>query len=378
MASLITMDVSDTDKVVRCLKECEEKKIVVDPPHVNFSGWEFQADGERIRFGLAAVKGVGKSAAEAIVEARGDGRFPSLYAFCERVDPKRINRRSLESLLKAGAFDDLGAGRSQLLAVLDQAMEKGHAALKDREGGQASLFDLLGEAEDAGARGESYPDIPPWPSTELLAFEKEALGFYLTGHPLTHFEEMMRRYGIMDTSRLPFAPNGQELMVGGVVTAKKEIISKKGKKERMAFITLTDLKGSVEVVVFANVYREAMSLLEKEDLPILVRGRVDVSEDRVKVLAGEILPLSQAAERLNLTLHLTLRRPLATPEQVGLLGQLLRSHQGKARVRVHVVFPEKSEAIVSLPLTLGVNPDETLVSELEALFGENAVRMETA
>jgi len=375
-ASLITTFADNTDDVVAYLKECEEKKIPVDPPHVNHSEWGFRADGDRLRIGLCAVKGVGEGAARAVIEGRSEKPYASIFDLCERVDLKRSNRKALESLIKAGALDDLGAHRAQLMAVLDQALEQGHSLGREREAGQTSLFDILGDSVEPQARGERYPDIPPWPSNEVLAQEKLALGFYLTGHPLTHFEDMMRRYGILDTARLPYAPDGQEVLVGGVVTGKKEILTKK--KERMAFITLTDLKGNVEVVVFSSVFRESVSLLEKSDLPLLVRGRVDVGEDRVKLLASEIMPLEEASQRLSVTLHLTVRRPQASREQIALMSNTLRLHPGRSRVVVHVVIPEKSEAIISLPMDLRVNATDELVRGLEDLFGEESVRLETA
>jgi DNA polymerase-3 subunit alpha len=375
MAALLTMDMSDDEKVLKYWRECEEKGIKVEPPHVNAGSWDFRARGESIRFGLGAVKGVGRSAVEAIVEAREGGEFKSLFDFCGRVDLKRVNRRTIESLIKAGAFDNMGANRSQLLAAIDQALDKGHKALLDREAGQASLFDILGEGE-AGSFMETYPEAQPLSSRELLANEKEALGFYLTGHPLARFEEMMKMFGIVETSDVPFLASGQEVLVGGMVTAKKEHISKK--KERMAFITVTDLKGSIEVVVFASVYKEAAPYLEVEDQPVLVRGRAEVSEDKAKILAGEIFPLEMATEKLSLTLHLTVNRQLSAPEQVETLRGLLRAHKGKAKVVVHVIIPDRSETLIALPQEYRANPGRELLAALREFFGEGAVRLEAA
>lgn len=380
MAALLTMDINDTDKVIRYLKECEDKDIPVDPPHINSSFWEFRADGDRIRFGLGAVKGVGRAAVEAVIEAREEGGdFRSLYDFCGRADLKRINRRTLECLIKGGALDGFKAERWKMMGALDAALEKGHLASREREAGQTNLFDMLGEQGGAEFIEEYYPEVEPWSSTELLSYEKEALGFYLTGHPLARYEDMMRRFGVADTARVPFLANGQEVMVGGVVTHKKEIFTKKkGKKERMAFITVTDLKGSIEVVVFASVFRDAVKYLENEELPILVRGRVEVSEDKAKILAGEIIPLEQATDKLSLTLHLTIRRPLVSADQIEHLGGILRKHQGRAKVVVHVMIGDRSEIMITLPGELRANPDRDLLGALEELLGEDAVRLDAA
>jgi len=171
-------------------------------------------------------------------------------------------------------------------------------------------------------------------------------------------------------------PANQEILLGGIVTGKKEIINKK--KERMAFITLSDLKGSVEVVVFANVFRDCVSLFEDSDVPLLVRGRVEASEDRGKILASEIMPLESATERLSLTLHLTISRPEATEESMASLGRLLRAHGGRARVVAHVVIPDRSETAISMPESFRVSPNPELLETLRGLFGKHAVRLEAA
>ncbi len=374
MASLLTMGISDTDKIVRYLGECDNKGIPVDPPHVNTSEWRFKPEGERIRFGLGAVKGIGRAAVEAIQEAREQGPYSSLYDFCERVDLRRVNKRAVESLIKCGGFDGLGVERPPMMAAMEQAMEKGHLAAREREAGQGNLFEIMGE-DGAGFTEEEYPEAS-WSSTELLSYEKEALGFYLTGHPLARYEHTMKTYNIVDTGKIPFMANGQEVLAGGIVTNKKETYTKKrGKKERMAFITLTDLKGEIEVVVFASVFKEARKHLESEELPVVVRGRVEANEDKTKILAGEIFPLEQAPEKLSLTMHLTVKRPMVTAEQVEVLGNLLKSNKGKIRVVVHVLIPERSETMISLPMEFWTSGDRELIRSLEELLGEESVRL---
>ncbi len=377
MSALLTMDMGDTDKVVRYIKECADKGAPVLQPHVNHGEWKFVALGDSIRMGLGAVKNVGKAAVEAVVEARLEGgEYKNLWDFCDRADLKRVNRRTLESLIKAGAFDGLGPDRARMLAAIDSALDSGQRAMREREAGQTNLFDMLGDESGSDYVEQNYPNADPWSSTELLANEKEALGFYLTGHPLARFEDMMKKYGVVETTRAPLLAGGQEILIGGVVTAKKEHLTKK--KERMAFLTVTDLKGSIETVVFAGVYQEARDLLAEEDRPILIRGRVEVSEDRAKILASEIIPLDKAPEKLSLTLHVTMHRPLATPEQVEFLGRILKSRRGKAKVMVHVVIQGRSETVVALPADYRATPDRELILALEELLGEGTVRLEAA
>ncbi|MFO8056655.1 MAG: DNA polymerase III subunit alpha [bacterium] len=379
MASLMTMDMQDTDKIMNYLRECEQKGIAVDPPDVNSSLWRFRALEDRVCYGLGAVKGVGEGAVEAIIEARQEKPFSSLFDFCNRVDLRRVNKKTIESLIKGGAFDKLGTERSRLMAALDKAMEKGHQAARERETGQASFFDFLGESAGDDYATESFPEVDEWSSTELLANEREALGLYLTGHPLARYEKMMHDYGIKDTASVPFMANGQEVLVGGIVEARKETMTKKkGKQERMAFITLSDLTGRIEVVVFANVYKDVLPYLDQEELPLLVRGRVGISGDKAKILASEIFPLEEASERLSIKIHLTLNRPQATAEQVDYLASVLKRHRGKAQVIVHVVIPGQSETLVSLPPDYSARPDQELIRAMEEMLGEEAVRMVAA
>jgi len=377
MASLLTTDIDNADKVLRYLKEVEDKEIEIEPPHVNTSGWKFGARDEKISFGLGAVKGVGHGAVEAIALAREEGgEFKSLFDFCDRVDVRKVNRKALESLVKAGAFDGPDIGRARIFAAIDKALESGHKALQERESGQTSLFDMLDDETGADFMQQAYPDVSPWSSQELLANEKEALGFYLTGHPLARYEKMMKMYKVVETTQVQFMPSGQEIKIGGIVTAKKEIVSKKG--ERMAFVTVTDLKGSIEVVVFASVFKEAAPFLEDGDRPVLVRGRVEVAEDRAKLLAGEIMPLEMAAERLPMTLRVTLNRTTAGKDLAPAIGSLIKSHSGRAKVVVHVLIPGRSETMIALGPDYRASPDERLAKALLELPGVDDVSLTAA
>jgi len=377
MAALLTMDMGNTEKVVRYLAECEKREVEVVPPNVNWSVWEFRAEGDKVRFGLGAVKGVGRGAVEAIIEGREEAEYRSIYDFCERVDLKRVNKRTLEGLIRGGAFDGLGPDRASMMAAVEGAVERGQRAARERDAGQTNIFEMMGESVSADFAPETYPEVTPWTSTELLSGEKEALGFYLTGHPLARFESLMKRLGVVETSMVPYLSNGQQALVGGVLTGKK-VLNRKGSNEQWAFITLTDLKGSIDVAVFSSLYRDVVELLEEEDVPLLVRGTVDISEDRVRVKAGEIMRLEDAPSRLSLTLHLTLKRPAATAEQVEQIANILKKHEGRTRVVAHVIIPGRSETLVSLPAEYRTSPDREIIEALEELLGEGSVKMVAA
>ncbi|OGP59407.1 MAG: DNA polymerase III subunit alpha [Deltaproteobacteria bacterium RBG_13_61_14] len=383
MAALLTSEMNDTDKVVRYLGECREMKIEALGPHVNHSGVTFLVEADpaasacRIRFGLAAIKNVGTGAAAAAAEEReAAGPFASLFDFCDRVDLRRVNRKVLESLIKAGAFDGMGALRSQMLAALDRVIGEAQSAQKSREIGQTSLFEALAEQGAGYQPGPDYPALAEWPKTELLAFEKEALGFYLTGHPLARYESLMKPYGVVETSRLAYLSNGKEVLLAGVVSSFQERYTKR--KERMGRATLSDLKGSVEVVIFPELYKRVANYLQQEELPVMIRGKLELTEDQPKVLAADLFPLPEASERLNLTLHLTLSTPGVNPEHLQALKELIQDNRGPTPVVVHVVVPQKSETVLRLGSAHRVRAVPEVIEKVEEIFGPEVAVLRTA
>ncbi len=294
MAALLTSEVHSTDNVVKYITECRERGIQVLPPDVNDSEASFTVAGEAIRFGLAAVKNVGFGAIESVIEARGEGRFRSLLDFCSRVDLRRVNRRVVESLIKCGAFDSLGVGRARLMAALDKTLEKAQREQRDRQEGQASIFGLLGGGQAGGPAPEApLPEVPEWPQAEKLQYEKEALGFYISGHPLAELGEELARAGAQRTISLADMDDGALICLGGVVATWKPHVGKKG--DTMAFLTLEDMYGTAEVIVFSDLYRSCARLLEG-DAPLLVRGRVSKDEKACKLVAERITTLRGAGE----------------------------------------------------------------------------------
>ncbi|GFN22430.1 DNA polymerase III subunit alpha [Thermanaeromonas sp. C210] len=282
MAALLSSVSQHLEKVAVYLEECRCLGIPVLPPDVNESGVDFSAGGGRIRFGLAAVKNVGRAAVEAIIAAReAGGPFTSLTDFCRRVDLHTVNKRVLESLIRCGAFDSLGKGRRQLLSILDACLDAAGRSQEDRRRGQVSLFDMV----------EAPPDDPPLPpvedfsKAEILAMEKELLGFYLSGHPLEPFAGLLEQKVSHTVARLAEADDGAPVVVGGVVAGLRRVVTRKG--ETMAYLLLEDFGGQVEVLLFPRVYARCREWL-KDDLVVLVEGRVAVEEEGVKVLADRV------------------------------------------------------------------------------------------
>ena len=300
MAGLMTSEMGDTDKVIKNLAECRAREIEVLAPDINESRAHFTPVGDKIRFGLAAVKNVGEKAVEVILESRAkEGSFDSLYDFCRRVDLTAVNRRVIESLIKCGAFDSTQMSRARMLAALDEAMRVGQAFQRDSQSNQIDIFGLLGgDSQAAKKPGHFYPQVEEWSVQQSLAFEKEALGFYITGHPLDKYDRVIKRITSGTIAELKEKAATGDVKISGVVSALKLRNTKKG--DRYGSFNLEDKSGFVEVVAWPDVYRKSLEFLNSDD-PIYVKGRTEVGEERMQIFANEITPLAQevAKTRMN-------------------------------------------------------------------------------
>jgi len=370
MAALLTEDMGNTDKVVKNIADCREMAIEVLPPDINASDLSFRVLGNSIRFGLGAVKNVGEAAIEAILEARKDGEFPDIFDFCERVDLRRVNKRVVESLVKCGAFDSTGARRSQLMAALEDAMTLGQKVQQERESAQVSLFGTSEIVKSNGNGRGKLPDLPEWDARVLLNFEKEAIGFFITGHPLGRYVADMKRFATAETAALAEMPDKSEVRICGIVAGLKESITKKG--DRMGFVTLEDLTGSVEVIVFPDVYGKAVEQL-KSELPLVVSGSLDVGEKNTKIKATDIVPLHALTEKETRRVVVTLKSAGLDRHHLESLRELIGRYPGNCRMFLRFELPERCAVTVNLPESLTVAAREELSLEVEALLGYNAV-----
>ena len=379
MAGLLTSEMGDTDKVIKNLAECREKNIVVLPPDINESSADFTPVGEKIRFGLAAVKNVGEKAVEVILQSRAEeGAFNSIFDFCRRVDLTAVNRRVLESLIKCGAFDLTGTARARMLAALDEAMRIGQAHQKNRESNQIDLFGLSSGSSSSfgGANGfhDKYPDAEDWTQQQKLVHEKESLGFYITGHPLDKYEGRLARLTSGPIAGMKERAVPGEVKAGGVVTAMRLKNTKKG--DRYASFQLEDKTGFIEVIVWPETYKRCGETLVSDD-PILVVGKMDIGEERVQIIANEIIPLEEASQRLPPArkkdnggrVHVYLRGAAFTPDELAQLHETLRRHPGASPVSLHLFSPDQTEAIIEAD-DLRVSSDAELLETVEQLFGD--------
>jgi DNA polymerase-3 subunit alpha len=370
VAALLTCDMDNTDKVMRYVAECREKGIEILPPDINESDWGFTVSGAMIRYGLGAVKNVGFGAVEEILRNRTEGeQISSLFDFCESVDLRKVNRRVIESLIKAGAFDSTGAHRSQLMLILEEALEQGQARQKERRGGQPALFEGLTYTHSLS----DLPDLEEWPENQLLSFEKEVLGFYLTSHPLIRYQEDIRKLTTADTETLGDMANGTQVSVGGLVAEVKEIQTKKG--DQMAFLSLEDMRGRVEVIIFPDLFRSARPYMTV-DMPVLIRGVLDNGEERPKVKASSLVPLDEAKREKISKVHVRLRTPGLSKEQLLQLKEILKEHRGGCETLLHLIVPHRSEVIMTLSPELMVAPSDRMRRSVEGLFGDKSVEME--
>jgi len=375
LAALLSCDVDNTDKVVKYINECKQMGIDVLPPDINESSNDFTVIQDRIRFGLAAVKNVGGAALDSIIEERENaGPYASLADFCARIDPARVNRKVIESLIKAGAFDSLGGKRAQYLEVLDQALERAKAVQRDRMSGQMNLFDLTRSPKEMTSTAEiELPDMDEWPELKKLAHEKDTLGFFLTGHPLASVIEHLQRVVDTQIDRLDKWRDGQPVRVGGLIQSIKEHKSRKG--ERMAFIVLEDMSGSVEVVVFPSTFAHCSELLFS-DAPLVVLGTVQQGERGAKIIAQSVDGLEDALTKYTEKAAIRLAADRSSRRQLEELKELFYSHHGRVPVKLTLHFDGRGEVDIEILKDLTIRPTPDFFRSVHALCGPNSLTLQ--
>ena len=380
MAALMTSEMGDTDKVIKNLAECREKQIEVLAPDINESRSDFTPVGAKIRFGLAAVKNVGEKAVEVILQSRDqDGPFESLFEFCRRVDMTAVNRRVIENLIKCGAYDSTQVSRARMFGALDDAMRAGQAHQRDQASNQIDIFGMLGTpGKGAKKAGDVYPPVTEWASQEALAFEKEALGFYISGHPLDKYDRAINRITSGTVAALREKATPGEVRLGGVVSALKLRNTKKG--DRYGNFNLEDKTGFIEVITWPDTYKKCAELLGADD-PIFVRGRLEVGEDRMQVIANEVVPLADAVKhqkngfangKINGNgekVHLYVRESDVSAQELVRLRDTLLDYPGRSVVFLHMLGAGQGETIIELPDQVRIASSPELEATVEQLFG---------
>ena len=368
MASLLTSEMHSSDGVVKYISECRNHDIEVLPPDINESDIAFTVSAGKIRFGLVAVKNVGEAAIESILASRKEGRFESLYDFCQRVDPAKVNKGVLVSLIKCGAFDCTGAARSCLHSALEDIMDYGQTIQQEKADPQMGLFDVCTESQ--GINRPPLPNADEWDEKQLLSMEKEALGFYITGHPLNRYGAIIEKFTNADILGIKDLDDAAVVRIAGIVTNSKVIRTKKG--DLMAFVTMEDMNASTEIVVFSSVYAEANQLLT-DDNPVLVEGRVQKDENSVKIIADKIVSIEKAEETWTASIHLNLEVTRIDRGVLEALQGILKAHAGPCAAYLHLRNPENAEAVIALPESLKLKAGGALKKDVAALLGYQAL-----
>jgi len=403
MSALLTFEMGSTDKVVEYIEECRRmtlldgsKGIRVLPPDVNVSDKDFtpvytEVEGTKrkkskiegtIRFGLAAVRGVGEKAVEAIAEVRkAKGDFVNLYDFCERIDLRTVTRATIEALIKCGAFSSLKAKRSQLLQILDRAVEMGQQMQNDRRNGQIALFGGGGgeSAMPSAAQtmGSALPDIDEIDNAELLKFEKELLGFYITSHPLTDHQLAIERYTTASTKEAMLLSEGTEVTIGGMISRVKKVVTKNGRSAgmQMAIITMEDLDGQIDGTLFAETFAAVSQQYPdavKNEAIVFVKGKVDKKRETPSLLVNEVIPITDAVSRLTTAIAVKLDPAKHNATVIKEIPPVLGRHKGTLPVYFQVNTPT-GKATLMIDKQLSVKPSPALVGDLEQLLGNGSV-----
>ena len=376
MSALLTSEINNTDKMVKYINECRDLGIKILPPDINVSDLHFTPQGSEIRFGMMAIKNVGINAINSVLAGRKVvSKFRSIFELCEQIDLHLVNKRMIESLIKAGALDSLGKRRSELFANVDKAIESAQKMQRDRESGQQALFvdDNVNSAD-----GYPYPDEEPdmpraseWPQSLLLSNEKEALGFYITGHPLTKFSEKLKALSTAEVEEINEKDSGSNVQLGAMINSLRILRTKKG--DRMAVLSLEDLSGSIDAVVFPETFSRNESLI-KSEAALLVEGSLEVEDSGSrKIIVKGMQMLEAIAQQAGkpVTIQINLEEMSQTlPEE---LKTILEKNPGNSRVIFQLEHPEGYLINMKPKDVIQVSAKEDLIQQLELLCGKGKV-----
>jgi len=365
MAAILNSVVDNMDKVAFYIQSCRKKGMKVLPPDINESDEEFTVVGNNIRFGLAAIKNVGRNAVKSIVEERKKGAYKSFKEFISRVDLTVVNKKTIESLIKAGAFDSFKVKRSQLMAAYVDIMDGSSKQKKENLSGQISLFSVAMPQEE-------YPDIKEYPREALLNFEKEMLGVYISGHPLDQYEEEFNSTVTItsldlkndDEGQQTRFVDGQPVTIGGIITECKTIFTRSN--NLMAFVTIEDYYGTIEVIVFPTIYEEYRNMLV-EERPVFIKGRISIKEEESpKVLCDDVIPMVKSSGKMFIKVPANFNGSI-----INEIKSILKRYKGNTPV---IIYFERDNKRFQADRSLWVTPCKDLYDMLSNLLGQNCIR----
>ena len=370
MAALLSSESGNLDKVAQYVEECRRMGIEILPPDVNHSGYGFDVEGSAIRFGMGAVKNVGRDPVEAIQRQREEaGPYKDIFDFCSRLDSRVMNRRVIESLNRAGAFESTRWNRRQVEEVLEAAMSEGQISQRERASGQTSLLELMA-AENEAPLNRQKPELEEWHENQLLAFEKEMLGLYVSSHPLAKHAALLQRYSSASIAELSTLPEGQVVCIGGLVSNTKVHVTQRGRK--MAFVTLETLESPCEVVVFSELFESKAELLVP-DMIVMLQAKVSYRNGEPSLLAEDIVPIDETEKRFTQSVHIRLRTVGLDHALVTRIAEVLDAQPGHCDVYLHCITPNHDEITVHATSSCMVAPTERLQRDIEDILGEGCL-----
>ncbi len=394
MAASLSAEMDNTEKVVTYINECKDMGIEILPPDINESDREFSVVGHSIRFGLEAVKGVGSAAIEAIIEIRNRDKFATFFDLCSKADSRKVNKKVIESLIKAGALDSMGK-RAQLMEGLGPVMEAALKAQKERISGQRSMF----ETHQQSSFHDKLPETEEWSESRRLMMEKESLGFYITGHPLNRYKDKLKQCSVTSAHEIQNLSDKQDVTVCGIPVKLKKIQTKK-KGDLMAYLTIEDLYGTLELIVFPDVYAESTGIIS-QDTPVIIAGMIDKSDKGLKIIARKIYSIEDCEKIKDLPPSTNVRRKRngypngktgpgqtraqmpeykkkltltlssdADQREISSLRESLLKHNGHGQVQVYlkVISPSRWETVIVTGQH--VNPTDEMMTEVENIIGK--------
>lgn len=372
MCALISSEIGNFDKMPGFIREAAAMDLEILPPHVNHSLIRFSPEGKGVRYGLACIKNVGEGAVRSIIaEREKNGVFKDILDFCTRIDTNEVNKKVVESLARSGALDLGGMHRARIFNGIEFAMTRAATNRADQASGQGNLFDLLADDDSSSDSRDldDFPQCPPWSETTLLAAERELLGIYMSGHPLSQYKKLLDLYEQASVSKLNDLDDKSLIRVGGLASKVDKKTTKS--KETMAVITLEDLQGSVEAVVYPRTFQQYLHILH-QDAVLMVCGRTKKTESGVSLMAQEIYKLEDAPDTFSesVSIHVTTTQ---LDKHLKELKQTILRFPGRIPVSICLMFPEGEHVTIGTDVEFRVRPDHQFIHSLEQLLGEGTV-----
>ncbi len=374
MAALLSSEMTNPDKITLYLEESKKMGIEILPPDANHSFAKFTVDNKNIRFGLNAVKNVGSNAVESIIRAREEkSPFVSLYDFTKKVDPKQVNKKVIESLVKCGAFDTLGFKRSQLFEIIMPAIEKANIEHEDEVRGQFSLFGSEDDQNNIFEEQDHLPDIPEWSKNDMLQHEKALLGFYVTGHPLDQYKKIFEMCNFQKINGLKKLVTGKNIKIAGICSTLK-ITTTRRDNSKMAIMSIEDYNDTVEVLAYPKTFANCQDNISVDTI-VMIDGKLEINDERVKIIADDIVPIKNILTKKLSSLKIKISSDMIDESQIEKLQKIISHYPGRCPVFFDLEFPDSFFVTLQSSDKFSILPSDYFINEIEEIAGKNSIAL---